>query len=663
MGNRSWLITAGLIVLLAGTAVVRAAQRGAGPAPTGAPPTPIGLIVGRVVDAGTGQPVAEAEVTVAMRAPAQPPGPAVGIPAMPGAGPANVRLLTGADGRFMIRDLPAGNVQLTVKAPGYVSGSHGQTRPGGPPNPVQISAENRIVPVSIRMWKHAVVSGMVTDERNEPAVNVQVRAMVRSYRQGQPRFGASGYGRTDDRGMYRIAGLTPGDYIIVVPQTQSTMPVAVMDEMMQAVLGGQGFNAGLGAASLDVAAGMGAAGGGMGVRVGDQMVSSQSGTMPVLSGDGRMAAYVTQYHPAASTSAEATVFTLASGEERTGVDIRMPLVAAAKVAGTVIGPDGPLANVQVRLLNVAEGADDVLSDVARSMTAANGSFQMFGVPAGHYVLKVLRPGRQPLPAAVANNPQLAAMMAGMTGGRPGGPISPSDALTLFADVPLSVERDITDLAITLSTGATVSGRVEFVGTSAPPSFTSVSVALSPVGTQTMAIRPSPVSDDGRFTTNGAAAGKYFITNAGRTPPGWFPKSAMVNGIDALDQPFELSTENIGNVVVTYIDRQTTISGTVIDGSSAPAQGTVIVFPASYRDWIAKGMSPRLMRNIRTQAKGAFSIPGLPARDYLIVAVADDQVPDLQNPIVFDVLARAASSLTLSDGDTRTLSIKLAQVVR
>lgn len=655
--HRARLIAVGLIVLVAGTSEVGAVQRGAGPGPgqVSATAAPIGLIVGRVVDAGTGQPVAEAEVTVTMRAPA-PPVPVPG--GVPGAGPTNVRLITGADGRFMIRDLPAGNVQVSVKAPGYLNGSVGQTRPNGPPSPIQISAENKLVSASIRLWKHAIVTGMVTDERNEPAVNIQVRAMARTFRRGQATFGSSGlgslnFGRTDDRGMYRISGLAPGEYVVVVPQTQSTMPVAVMDEMMQSIMGGQG----LGASSLDAAAAFGAGGGGMGVRVGDQMISSQSGAIPVLSGDGRMAAYVTQYHPAAGTAAEAAVFTLAPGEERAGVDIRMPLVATAKVGGTVIGPDGPLPNVQVRLVNTGEADGDMFSDVARSMTAANGSFQIFGVPAGQYVLKVQRQGRQPLPPAMANNPQFAALM----GGR-GGPISPSDALTLYADVPLSVERDVTDLAITLSTGATVSGRVEFVGTAAVPAFNAVSVALTPMTGQVGAARSSPAGEDGRFTTQGAAAGRYLINATGRTP-GWFAKSAIVNGIDALDQPFELSAENIGNVVVTFTDRQSTVSGTVMDGAGAPAQGTVIIFPAAHREWIAKGMSARLMRNIRTQPKGTFSIAGLPARDYLIVAVPDDQVPDVQNPTVYDALARAATSLTLSEGDTRTLSIKLAQVIR
>ena len=661
MRDTTRLIAAGLIVFLVVTGAVLAGQRAGGPGP--APTTPIGTIVGRVVDAATGQPVAEAEVTVAMRGSA--PGAAGATPFRQDGPSPNVRLLTGADGRFLVRDLPAGNVQLTARAPGYVGGSFGQTRPNGPSTPVAISLENKTLAATIRLWKHAVVTGTITDERNEPAVRVMVRILSRTYRSGQARFGSARIGFTDDRGAYRFAGLAPGEYVVVVPQAQTTMPAAAMDEAMQSMMGGQG----LGGASLELAMGLEAAGAGVGsgagVRIGDQIVSSMSGAMPVMSADGRMAAYLTQYHPAASSAAEATVLTLGSGEERTGVDIRMPLVAAAKVSGTVIGPDGPLAGVMIRLLNPGESDGDMLGDVARATSGANGGFQLFGVPVGTYALKVLRTGRQPLPAAIANNPQLAAMM----GGR-GGPVSPSDALTLFANMPLTVERDVSDLAITLSTGLTVSGRLEFVGTTVVPSSNLFSVTLSPVGgvapfeAAGTFMRPTPVSEDGRFTSAGNPAGKYLISAAARLDgPGWFVKSAMVNGIDALDEPIELTTENINNVVVSFTARRTTVSGTVIDNANAPAQGTVIVFPAGYREWIAKGMSQRLMRNIRTQAKGAFSIPGLPARDYLIVAIADDQVPDVQNPNVYEALARAATSLTLGEGDTRTLSLKLVQVVR
>jgi len=642
------LVTAAFTCALASTGIW-AGQRGGGPGQAGAPPPAIGIIVGRVVDAGTGDPVAEAEVTVATRTPA-PPG------SNPLVAPAGLRLLTGPDGRFVVRDLPAGNVQLSARAPGYLNGNHGQTRPGSAPSPVQITNENRVVAATLRLWKHAVIAGVVTDERNEPAIGINVRAMARTYRNGQARLTAAGAARTDDRGLYRIARLPPGDYVVVVLQTQTTMPAAAMDDAVQSVLGGQGISA---AAMELAAAGMtGSPASGIGVRVGDQLVNSQSGGLAVLSGDGRMAAYVTQYHPASATPAEAAVLTLASGEERGGIDIRMPLVPTVKISGSIVGPDGPLGGVPVRLVSVADADGDLFSDVARSMTAANGAFQMYGVPEGQYIVKVLRPARQPLPASLASNPQLAAFMAG----RGGGPASPSDSLTLYAEVPVSVDRDVTDLAITLSTGATVSGRVDFVGTAPVPPVTGISVVLTASSGDTVPTRPAPVGEDGRFTTPGTASGKYFISAAGRTP-GWFLKSARVNGIDALDQPFELTTEDIGNVVVTFTDRQTTVSGTVTGASGAPAAGTVVVFPAAYREWIARGMVTRLMRNIRTPPEGTFSIGGLPARDYLIVAIVDEQVPDVQNPAVYEALARAATPLTLADGETRTVSIRLTQVVR
>jgi hypothetical protein len=644
----------GLFVGLAGGGI-HAGQRGAGPgqmgAPAGTPAAPIGIIVGRVVDAAGGQPVSDAQVTVMMRAAQAPPAGRAGAP-----GGGRLRLFTGADGRFVVRDLPAGNVQISVQAPGYLNGNYGQTAPGiAAGRPVVISAENRVVEAVVRLWKHAVVTGIVTDEANEPAINITVQALRRSFASGRPRYGLGGTGRTDDRGVYRIAALAPGDYVVAVPQTQMTMPAAVLDAAMNSLMGGELLSASVMGAA---AAGMGS-GGGVGLRVGDSLISSSSGALPVVSGDGRMAAYVTQFYPSAGTIGDATVVALGSGEIRNGIDIRMPLLPTVKISGTVNGPDGPLPNLQVRLLPAGAALTaDAVSEVARGTTAADGSFVLLGVPVGSYVAKVLKTPPPPMPAAIANNPQLQAMM----GGRFGGPATPSDALTLFANVPVSAERAVEGLVITLSTGATVSGRVDFVGSAAVPPTTGLTVALQSIVGTPLALRPARVGDDGSFVTAGYPAGQYFLNPVGRLP-GWFIKSAMVNGVDALDQPFELSAENIGNVVITAVDRQTGVSGTVTGGTGAGVEGTVIVFPAAYREWITRGMPQRVLRNVRAQASGAFSMMGLPARDYLIVALTDADIPDLQNPAVYDALARAATSVTLIEGDTRSVSLKLAQVVR
>ena len=49
--------------------------------------------------------------------------------------------------------------------------------------------------------------------------------------------GVSLSARTDDRGAYRISSIVPGDYLVVVPQAQVSMPTAILGGLMDAVSG------------------------------------------------------------------------------------------------------------------------------------------------------------------------------------------------------------------------------------------------------------------------------------------------------------------------------------------------------------------------------------------------------------------------------------------
>ena len=65
--------------------------------------------------------------------------------------------------------------------------------------------------------------------------------------------------------------------------------------------------------------------------------------------------YPTQFFPGTPSAAQATTLTLKSGEERSGVDLTLSPAKTARVSGNVLGPDGPVANVALRL--VPEGDD------------------------------------------------------------------------------------------------------------------------------------------------------------------------------------------------------------------------------------------------------------------------------------------------------------------
>jgi hypothetical protein len=94
MKKTTWVRFAVLLGLILAPAIVRAQQ----PAPPGSAPREFGRIIGRVVDAQTGAGISAVTVQI------------VGT---------NIGQLTGMDGRFLIRGVPAGSVALRVSSIGY----------------------------------------------------------------------------------------------------------------------------------------------------------------------------------------------------------------------------------------------------------------------------------------------------------------------------------------------------------------------------------------------------------------------------------------------------------------------------------------------------------------------------------------------------------------
>ena len=90
------------------------------------------------------------------------------------------RILTGADGRFVFRDLPMGSFTITATKGGYAEGASGRRRLGGAAQPVVLTAAEKSTDLVVRVWKNAVITGTVTDEAGEPVVGLQVRALART---------------------------------------------------------------------------------------------------------------------------------------------------------------------------------------------------------------------------------------------------------------------------------------------------------------------------------------------------------------------------------------------------------------------------------------------------------------------------------------------------
>jgi len=153
-------------------------------------------------------------------------------------------------------------------------------------------------------------------------------------------------------------------------------------------------------------------------------------------------------------------------------------------------------------------------------------------------------------------------------------------------------------------------------------------------------------------------GRYSMTF--EEPPGWFVVSAAVNGRDVRDGMFDLTDD--ATVVLTYSDDPTRLAGTIrtAQGVSDPT-ATAMVFPTDRTRWSGYSAAPARLASARAATSGSYTISNVPAGEYYVVAIADEDAVDWMNPVTLERLARAATTITLRDGEKRTLDLRTVVV--
>jgi len=626
------------------------------------PPAPA-IVAGRVVDAASGRPIAGAIVT--------PAGSAVGATGSAG-GP--IRVLTNATGHFVLRGLVKGSLVLIATKGGYVNANYGQRRPGGMSQLIPVAAGQRLNDVELRMWKFAAISGAIADEAGDPVVGTRVQALQKTFVAGRRRFTPGPVAVTDDRGAYRIAGLTPGEYLVAVPSTQTSVPTDVMESFFTGTPIGEAARIDLAREMNTIGSAIAPAGSAFAMKAGGQTFSLQPGTLtPNVSATGILV-YPTAYYPAAAAPGQASTISVGSGDERSGIDLQISPVRGVRVSGVLVGPDGP--SPTTGLLLGQAGADDATSpiEVATTMTDANGTFTFPAVPAGQYVLRVVRVPRPPVNVddlARVSVVRSGTMTISSTPVVPpaGPPPIPADA-TLVARVALGVgDHDIDDLIVTLSPGPRVSGRLEFEGSLDRPaaaSLTGMRITLEPSDGSTspdatLATQTGHPDEDGQFKTYGVPPGSY-VLRVNPVPAGWFLKSALYQSRDIADLPLELESKDVNGVVLTFTDAPARLSGTVRGANGPDPTAVVLVYPVDSDAWVSSGARARRMRAARAARDGSYSILALPGGEYFVVAVQEDTLGEWQDPARLRSLSRVAQTVRVLDGEQKAQNL-IAAVVR
>jgi hypothetical protein len=615
------------------TAPAFARQAGTPPSQPAPPPLATSAITGIVVDGASGAAVPGA--IVSLRASGR-----VDIGPQPSQ-------LTDDKGRFAFVNLPAHpGYTITVSKFGYLSGGYGRdTEPSDPLRQVPLKDNHWVGSLRVPIWKPGSISGMVRDENGEPVVGVFVRALVRYRLQGRDELAGGPMTVTDDRGAYRMAGLSPGPYVIQVPSVQTSM------------------SAGTALPRVDAQDGV--------LEMDDtsRLIIGRFPLPPPMS-NGRAMAYPIAFHPTSALVSQAMTIDLKYGDDRQNVDVTLTPTPAVRVSGIVDGPAEALTRLTLRLLpagleNLGHG-----SETATALVGPDGRFTFLNVPAGSYMLDApvkisefttsrtisARGVNFPGPPGTPGWEILSHAPDGITGLQFGTTNFRGNAADYSARMPLTVGAgDTTGVVVRLRPHLTMTVRFVFDHHPDRPAAatpTWLPLLLDPAGGEAFLGRPSGTfqpDDPGEVRIAGVMPGKYWIRNRGNAA--WVLKSVSWKGRDYTTEPIDTTAaDDLDGVVVTFTNALTELSGVVRPtGDAKPDEHMVIVFPVEPAQWRNAGLSPARQKGAAVSPTGTYRLTSLPAGTYMLAAIHGRFRMTWQNPDFLAQVARTASTVTLTWG--------------
>jgi carboxypeptidase family protein len=609
---------------------------------TAPPPEQTGtsVIAGTIVGADTGRAVRRATVSIT--------------------GPEGRRRTasTGESGEFSFTNLPPGPYTLTATRQGYLEVNFGQRQPGSgrPGTPIQLAAGQKLENISLQMPRAGVLTGLVTDEYGDPMMGVQVRAWRFVMRSGERTLQPAGSGTTDDRGIYRIPSLLPGEYLVNTMSRDGAFDLLNM-QLEEIKMRSADFNREATAVQQVIID--------AGKPPEPYTVAAMRGAN---SGNGAKTSYGTVYYPGTLLATSATPVTLGISEERAGVDMQLQVVPLAEVSGSVIGPDGTVpTGVEVRL--VENGVPAALAKTQSARVRPDGTFTMSGVAPGQYTLIARVSSRMVIRTAnwtTSGDAVLAEMKVDSKVY-----MAEKEALDaqgqaqnpLWAQADLNVDgRPLTNLVLPLRSGLEVSGTFAFDGTPPePPDLGRIRIQLMPAGTSAIESNMAPPAatyNAGRFTLRGVMPGRYRLM-ATSVPAGWNLKSAVFGDSDVLDTMLEVKPgDDLSGGVLSFTRRTTELSGALQDQSGKPISDyTIVVFPPDRRYWTPLS---RRIQAARPATDGRFAFRNLPAGPYRLIAVVDPEPGQWFDPAFLDQLLGAAMSVDIDEGERKVQDVRIVK---
>jgi hypothetical protein len=541
-------------------------------------------ISGRVTTADTGAPIRGAEIRLSIE------------------GRFSRLATTNGEGRYEMRNLPAGAYKLTVSKSGFITMEFGQRRPFESSSTISVR-EGEAATGNVALMRGGAIFGRVLDPFGDPSVGTRVQVMRLRSDDGSRRLLAVGVGdQTDDTGHFRIYGLPAGEYYL----------------------------------------------------------SASTGLIDAVKRDPPV------YYPGTTTFAEAQPITLAAGAEASADFQIVEMGRAATVSGVVLNSSGvpapgAMVNLSSNTISNTPGAPSTL--MLHDDAGPDGTFSIQNVPLGPYTLTAQLPM---LPLDVGALAAKEAMRGAGGPPAPDIPVSgafsvPNAAMReqMLNRMPetaamqiVVTEQGLSDVTLSTRRGGRLSGRFVADTGITRPLPTGLIARLRSSGPGNMQMTMSGGNDDMEFQLAGGSGPARLEVDG--VPDGWAVKAILLNGDDVTDETVDM-TGQAGTLRVVMTDRLTTLTGTV-QSNSVTRDHNVLVFAEDATKWTSPS---RFVRAIRADAEGRFQIRGLPpGQRYLVAALDYLEAGEEQDRRLLERLRNRATSVSLGEGEQRSIQVDL-----
>jgi hypothetical protein len=494
-----------------------------------------------------------------------PPAPADGVRFRQ---PAIYSAVTDDAGNYLFAGIPPGPVQLRAEKAGYLPQQATER------DRTAIRAGEEVTGVELTLAKQAIIAGRVTDLDGEPVERANVVA-IPSRRSRMAAGPAGGQAMTDDRGEFRIPRIAAGTYKLLATKQGNNFAIA------SAAVAGE-----------------------------PAMVTAPT------------------FFPSALEQATASDVTIGSGDERTGIEIRLQKTVAVKVAGQVMGEVGSQSPVNVTLQSIE-------SPNTRASLKYGIGMNHFGViaaPDGRFIIPNVVPGEY-----------LATAHVQATG--PGLGINGSARLRVG-------QQDVDQVVIQLQPMARITGKA-LAESDAKLPHSQINISLSSAEPGFRGGGGAQVKHDGTFVIENVQRRRLKMDPI--APRGWYLKSLSVGGqrqpalefdLTAGDTAIELLYSNRPGGIAVKVDGVSVESGLIV-GVAIPDAGN------------SAPPLTNLYKSVRvTPDQNVSKIEDVPPGNYQILACPPGLLEGLSDPSIWEKVKNKAVSVKVEEGVTVSASPRL-----